>query len=69
MRDASHIAYTPHPDATPETEVAALSAVYRFLLLDRMRAPKETDVLDHHPHNSKEVPDEPLRKNRTQNPK
>ena len=29
------IVYTPRPDATPETEVVALAAVYRFLLFDR----------------------------------
>ena len=28
----SRITYTPHPDATPETEAVALAAVYRFLL-------------------------------------
>ena len=28
----SRITYTPHPDATPETEAVALATVYRFLL-------------------------------------
>ena len=69
MGEPQRLIYTPRPDATPETEAAALSAVYRYVLFDRMRAPKETSVLDHQPHNRKEVPDEPLRKNRTQNPK
>jgi hypothetical protein len=26
------LAYTPHPDATPEDEAAALAAVYAYLL-------------------------------------
>ncbi len=30
--NSSRIIYTPRPDATPETEAAALAAVYRFLL-------------------------------------
>jgi hypothetical protein len=29
---SSHITYTPHPNATPETELSALAAVYRFIL-------------------------------------
>jgi len=62
MRDASHIMYTPHLDATPETEAAALSAVYRFFLLDRTHAPKETGVRNSLSHSRKEVRDEPLRK-------
>ncbi len=28
----SHIVYSAHPDVTPETEAAALAAVYGFLL-------------------------------------
>ena len=28
----SRIVYTPHPDATPETEASALATAYRFLL-------------------------------------
>ena len=28
----ARIVYTPRPDATPESEVAALASVYRFLL-------------------------------------
>jgi len=27
-----HISYTPHLDATPEVELAALTACYRFIL-------------------------------------
>ena len=34
------IAYSPRPDATPEIEVAALAAVYKFVL--DCRAPKDT---------------------------
>ena len=30
----ARIVYTPRPDATPESEVAALASVYRFLLVD-----------------------------------
>jgi hypothetical protein len=26
------IVYTPHPNATPETELSALAAAYRFIL-------------------------------------
>ncbi len=28
----SRVVYTPHADATPETELVALAAVYRFIL-------------------------------------
>ncbi len=28
----SQVVYTPHPDATPETELDTLAAVYRFIL-------------------------------------
>jgi hypothetical protein len=55
MRDASHIMYTPHPDATPETEAAALSAVYRFLLVGHMRVAEETGVRSEQSHTRKEV--------------
>jgi hypothetical protein len=27
-----HITYNPHPDATPEAELNALAAAYRFIL-------------------------------------
>jgi hypothetical protein len=53
--------YTPHPDATAETEAAALSTVYRFLLLSRMRVTTETGTRSSQSHTRKEVPDEPLR--------
>jgi len=56
------IVYTPHPDATAETEAAALSTVYRFLLLGRGRAAEETGTRSSQSHTRKEVPDEPLRK-------
>ncbi len=35
----SAIAYTPRPDASPETEISALASVYRFVL--DCRAKKE----------------------------
>ena len=60
MTDALRIVYTPHPDATPETEVAALSAVYRFLLLDRTHANKETGIRGLQSHTAKEVRHEPV---------
>jgi len=62
MGEPRRLVYTPRPDATPETEAAALSAIYRFLLFDRMRASKRTGVRGSQCHGSKEVPDEPLRK-------
>jgi len=62
MSEPQRLIYTPRPDATPETEAAALGAIYRFLLFDRMRAPKETGVRGPQCHARKEVPDEPLRK-------
>ena len=62
MRDAPRIVYTPHPEATPESEAAALSAVYRFVLFDRMRAPKETGVRSPQSDSKRAVSDEPLRK-------
>jgi hypothetical protein len=34
---SNHIVYTPHPDATLETEAAVLAAVYRFVLDCRAR--------------------------------
>jgi hypothetical protein len=43
-RDAkgdSSITYTPRPDATPEDELAALTAVYRFLLFYRHETSKD----------------------------
>ena len=32
MSNAPQFVYTAHPDATPETEAAALACVYRFVL-------------------------------------
>ena len=32
--DSPRITYTPRPDATPETEVTALAAIYKFVLFD-----------------------------------
>lgn len=57
-----HIIYTPRPDATPETEAAALSTVYRFLLLDRVHEAKENGIRNSQSHKAKEVSDEPLSK-------
>ena len=28
------ITYTPHPDASPESEISALVAAYRFIIFD-----------------------------------
>ena len=36
----SRIVYTPHPEATPETEASALASVYRFLLDCHAKAKK-----------------------------
>jgi len=33
--DNPRITYTPRPDATPEAELSALAAVYRFLVLEK----------------------------------
>ena len=33
--DKPRVTYTPRPDATPEAELSALAAVYRFLLLEK----------------------------------
>jgi len=32
--NSPHVVYTPRPDATPETELSALTAVYRYVLFD-----------------------------------
>jgi hypothetical protein len=32
--DSARIVYVPRPDATPESELNALAAVYRFILFD-----------------------------------
>jgi hypothetical protein len=32
MTEASRITYSPRPDATPEGELSALKAAYRFIL-------------------------------------
>jgi hypothetical protein len=61
MSEPQRLIYTPRPDATPETEAAALSAVYRFLLLGRGCAAEETGIRSPQSHTRKEVPDEPLR--------
>ena len=61
MGEPQRLIYTPRPDATPETEAAALSAVYRFVLFDRMQAPNETGVRSPQHDPRKEVPNERLR--------
>ncbi len=33
--DNPRVIYTPRPDATPEAELSALAAVYRFLLIEK----------------------------------
>jgi hypothetical protein len=62
MSEPQRLIYTPRPEATPESEAAALSAVYRFVLFDRMRALKETGVRSPQSDSKKEVSDEPSRK-------
>jgi hypothetical protein len=32
---SSRITYTPRPDVSPEAEISALAAVYRFLVLEK----------------------------------
>jgi hypothetical protein len=53
-----HVTYEPHPVATPESETAALAAVYRFIL-DR-HAEKQDAERGAQLHPRKEVHDEPL---------
>ena len=62
MSEPQRLIYTPRPGATPETEAAALSAVYRFLLLGRMRVAKDTGIRSPQSHTRKGVADESLRK-------
>lgn len=40
MRTIPAIEFTPHPEATPETELSSLAAIYRLVL--NSRAQKET---------------------------
>ena len=51
--------YTPRPDATPESELSALAAVYKFLL-DRHTGRDATDGSTQS-HARKEVCDESLK--------
>ena len=53
------IIYTPRPDATPESELSALAAVYKFLL--NRRVGREAADLNTQSHARKEVCDEPLK--------
>jgi hypothetical protein len=39
----SRVVYTPHADATPEAELDALAAVYRFILFDCHAKKKAAD--------------------------
>ena len=39
---SARIVYTPHPDATPETEASALASAYRFLLDRHAKAEKNS---------------------------
>jgi hypothetical protein len=50
--------YTPRPDATPESELSALAAVYKFLL-NRHTSRNVTDRRAEF-QTRKEAPDEPL---------
>ena len=56
--DKARVAYEPRPDATPDSETAALAAVYRFIL-DRHAQKQDTDR-GARLHPRREVPDEPL---------
>jgi hypothetical protein len=38
---SSRIAYTPRPDATPEAELNAVAACYRFILFESSATKKE----------------------------
>jgi hypothetical protein len=33
--DSLRLTYSPRPDASPEAEISALAAVYRFLILEK----------------------------------
>jgi len=53
----SHIVYSAHPDVTPETEAAALGAVYGFLL-DTHSGKKDTEThtcQERRPHELTEI--------------
>ena len=57
MSDAPHIDYLPRPDATPETEAAALATAYRFLLFDSHDKKKAAEISDGEDHARKELHD------------
>jgi hypothetical protein len=44
-KDAPRVAYTPHPDATPEAEVRVLALVYKYVLecAERKKASEDDD--------------------------
>jgi hypothetical protein len=56
--DKVRVTYEPRPDATPESETAALAAVYRFIL-DRHAEKQDVDR-DAQLHRRKDTSDEPL---------
>jgi len=49
MSDAPNITYTPRPDATPEAELNALCAVYKFVLFDSQASKGGSHDLTNHP--------------------
>jgi hypothetical protein len=56
--DRVRVSYEPGPDATPQSETAALAAVYKFVL--ERHAEKQDADRDLQLHPSKEGSDEPL---------
>jgi hypothetical protein len=65
LMNSPHISYAPHPEATQETEIAALAAIYRLVVNrqanrqamkeavpeNRLDDAKESDVSRHKHHN------------------
>ena len=62
MSNASRITYTPRTDATPESELSALAAVYKFLL-NRHMEKKAAGISGGEEHARKESKD--VSRNRT----
>jgi hypothetical protein len=50
MKTERCIQYTPRPDATPEAEISALAAVYRFVLFESNASTKTTEPGGCHDH-------------------
>ena len=47
--NATPLAYTPRPDASPESEVSALAAIYKFVLFDSQASKGGPHDLTNHP--------------------